>query len=281
MRLGIFAKTFAGTDPDVVLGVVSAAGFSATQYNMACSGLPSMPDSIPDRVAAAVSSSATRHEVEIVALSGTYNMIHPDPAVRACGHQRLEALAAAASAISTRLITLCTGTRDADDQWRAHPENDAPSAWADLVVSIETAVAIADRHDIDLGIEPELANVVNSAAKARRLIDEIRSPRLKIVLDPANLFEKETIERQRDVVSAAIDLLADRIVMGHAKDRSATGAFATVGKGVLDYPHYLARLKAVGFDGSLVTHGLAPSEATEVAAFLGRTLAEAGVEVRR
>jgi sugar phosphate isomerase/epimerase len=279
MRLGIFAKTFDGVEPGIVLAAVSAAGFSAAQYNMACSGLASMPDTIPSGVASAVQSAAKTHCVKIVALSGTYNMIHPDPEVRTRGHQRLEALAAAATALPTRLITLCTGTRDAEDQWRTHPDNNSPSAWGDLLASIEIAVGIADRQDVDLGIEPELANVVNSASKARRLIDEIRSPRLKIILDPANLFERETIDGQRYLVSTAIDLLADRIVMGHAKDRTAAGGFTTAGKGVLDYPHYLARLKAIGFNGSLVTHGLAASEASEVAAFLRQTLGEAGIKV--
>lgn len=140
---------------------------------------------------------------------------------------------------------------------------------------METAIGIADRCDVDLGIEPELANVVNSAQKARRLIDEMRSPRIKIVLDPANLFETTTLDEQRTTVSAAIDLLADRIVMAHAKDRNPDGSFATAGKGVLDYAHYLGRLKAIGFTGSLITHGLAASEAKDVARFLSEKL-EAG-----
>jgi sugar phosphate isomerase/epimerase len=257
------------------LKAVAAAGFSATQYNMACSGLPSMPDAVPESATRAIAAAAVEQGVEIVALSGTYNMIHPDPSVRARGHERLEVLAAAARRLPTRLITLCTGTRDAEDQWRGHPDNETPEAWADLLAAMEIAVGIADRHDVDLGIEPELANVVNSAEKARRLIDEIGSPRLKIVMDPANLFEAETLDRQRDIVSSAIDRLADRIVMGHAKDRTLSGAFTTAGKGVLDYPHYLRRLRAIGFAGPLVTHGLSAGEAPEVAAFLRRTLAEA------
>ena len=131
------------------------------------------------------------------------------------------------------------------------------------------AIAIAERHNVFLGIEPELANVINSAVKARRLIDEMGSDRLVVVLDPANLFEAEPLEIQRRIVSHAIDLLADRIVMGHAKDRLADGHFATAGTGVLDYPHYLKALRAIGFDGDLVTHGLAAAEAPAVARFLG------------
>ncbi len=280
MRLGIFAKTFPGTTPEAVIPAAAAAGYDTVQYNMACSGLPPMPDAVPELVAHAVRSAASQAGISVVALSGTYNMIHPDPAVRRRGHDQLDAVASAARLMGAPLVTLCTGTRDAEDQWRRHPDNDSSDAWRDLRESFDTAVAIADRHDIDLGIEPELANVVSSAARARRLIDEVGSRRLRIVLDPANLFEAESLDTQRRLVSEAIDLLADRIAMGHAKDRTSDGSFTTAGNGVLDYRHYFARLKAAGFDGPLVTHGLSYAEAPAVAAFLRRALADAGMEVR-
>ncbi|WP_448950349.1 sugar phosphate isomerase/epimerase family protein [Labrys neptuniae] len=274
MRLGIFAKSFAGNQPGAVMAATRAASYGVVQYNMACSGLPSMPEAIPEGVAEAVQTAARDHDLEIAAVSATYNMIHPDPALRWHGHDSLEVIAGAAHRMGTRLLTLCTGTRDPDDQWRAHPDNASPQAWRDLITSMETALDIAERHDIDLGIEPELGNVIASAAKARSLIDEMASPRLKIILDPANLFETAALTEQQRLISEAVDLLAERIVMAHAKDRDTAGGFATAGKGVLDYDHYLACLVRVGFDGPLVTHGLAADEAAEVAAFLGRKLAE-------
>ncbi|USJ28379.1 sugar phosphate isomerase/epimerase family protein [Ensifer adhaerens] len=272
MKLGIFAKTFEGTDPRVVLQSVAAAGYAGAQYNMACSGLPSLPDEISDGQAQAVAEAAKACGVEVVAVSGTYNMIHPDRALRAAGHERLEVLARHCARMSTRLITLCTGTRDPIDQWKEHPDNDTAEAWRDLLAAMETAVDIAERYDVYLGIEPELANVVNSAEKARSLIDEVKSSRIKVVLDPANLFEVTSLDEQRRVVSLAVDRLADHIVMAHAKDRNPDGTFATAGRGVLDYAHYLGCLKAIGFNGSLVTHGLSASEAAGVASFLTQHL---------
>lgn len=272
MKLGIFAKTFEGNQPSTVLNAVAAAGYTSAQYNMACSGFSAMPDAIDDAAAGAVNDAAREAGVELAAVSGTYNMIHPDRSVRETGHQRLVVLAGRCHAMSTRLITLCTGTRDPLDQWREHKDNESPEAWRDLVQAMETAIGVADQYDVDLGIEPELANVINSADKARRLIDELQSPRLKIVLDPANLFEKATLDEQRAIVSAAIDLLADRIVMAHAKDRNPDGSFATAGTGVLDYAHYLSRLKAIGFNGSLITHGLAANEAEGACCFLSTQL---------
>lgn len=278
MQFGIFARTFAGSDPATVLAAVRAAGYSRTQYNMICSGMPAMPDEISDETIAELSAAAAQGGVEILAMSATYNMIHPDPAVREAGHARLETLAAATRGV-TGLLTLCTGTRDAGDQWRAHPDNETPEAWRDLLASMERAVSIAERHDLDLGIEPEFANVVSSAQHARRLIDELASPRVKIILDPANLFEVASQGDQRRIVAASIDMLADRIVMAHAKDRTPEGAFTTAGEGVLDYPHFLGCLRAAGFDGPIVTHGLTAAEAPAVAAFLRAALADAGANV--
>ncbi|WP_049731120.1 sugar phosphate isomerase/epimerase family protein [Rhizobium ecuadorense] len=272
MKLGIFAKTFEGTEPSTVLNAVARAGFAAAQYNMACSGLPPMPETITEAQARAVTEAAQSSGVEIVAVSGTYNMIHPDLTLRQAGLRNLATLAARCAGMSTALITLCTGTRDPIDQWKAHADNDTPEAWRDLLEAMGAAIEIAERYNVDLAIEPELANVVNSAEKAHRLIAALNSPRVKIVLDPANLFEVATLDEQRRIVSSAIDLLADRIVMAHAKDRNPDGSFATAGKGVLDYAHYLGRLKAIGFGGSLVTHGLSASEAANVASFLKRAL---------
>jgi sugar phosphate isomerase/epimerase len=273
MQLGIFAKTFPGASPDQVLKAAADAGFASVQYNMACLGLPAMPDEISVDTAKAVAASARRTGVGIAAVSATYNMIHPDVAVREQGLRRLEVIASSCADMGAKLVTLCTGTRDAEDQWRHHPDNDSPEAWRDLLRSMESAIAIADRHDVDLGIEPELANVVSSAAKARRLIDDLKSPRIRIVLDAANLFETEGLGEQRRIVSASIELLADRIAMAHAKDRNPDGSFATAGKGVLDYSHYLGALKDIGFSGPLITHGLAAHEAEGTAHFLKDALA--------
>ncbi|MFK4809890.1 sugar phosphate isomerase/epimerase family protein [Devosia sp. ZW T5_3] len=272
MRLGIFAKTFPGADPITVLAQAKAAGFASVQYNMACSGLPSMPDAITPAQAQAVHHAAEQTGLAIAAVSGTYNMIHPDPAIRAKGLARLEILAASSAAMGTTLITLCTGTRDPHDQWRRHPDNDSPEAWRDLLTEMEKATAIAERYNVRLGIEPELANVVDSAVRARQLLDAIASPSLAIVLDPANLFEHVTLPEQRDIIAHAVDLLADRIVMGHAKDRTVDGAFTTAGTGVLDYLHYIARLRAIGFRGDLIAHGLEADEASAVATFLRQAL---------
>lgn len=273
MQLGIFAKTFAVQGAHDVLIAVREAGYAAAQFNMACLGLPAMPDTIAPDVSKGIADASRETGVAIAAVSATYNMIHPDPAVRSDGMRRLGVMVGSARAMGTGLVTLCTGTRDAQDQWRHHPDNESPEAWRDLLIEMQKAVELAEAHGIDLGIEPELANVVRSAAAARRLIDEMASPRIRIVLDPANLFEVAEPEERQDIIARAVELLGGRIVMAHAKDRDAQGQFVAAGTGVIDFPHFVNRLRRAGFDGTLVTHGLKEEEASSVAEFLKGVIA--------
>jgi sugar phosphate isomerase/epimerase len=201
----------------------------------------------------------------IAALSGTYNMIHPNYAVRRDGLRRLAVVMAAAHDLGVPLVTLCTGTRDPVDQWRHHPDNTDPAAWRDLLAEMEQAIRLAEAHDITLGIEPELANVVASARRARDLLDTMDSRHLAVVLDPANLFERATATERCRAIAQAIDLLGPDIAMAHAKDRAADGSFVAAGKGVIDFPDFVIRLKKIGFAGPLIAHGLPADDAPMVA----------------
>lgn len=276
MKLGVFAKTFEGCTPMGVLRAARDAGYRAVQYNMACSGLGPLPASITEEAADAVAAAAEETGVEIAAVSATYNMTHPDMEKRAQGRRSFEAIAAASRRMGSRLITVCSGSRDPDDQWRYHPHNDTGAAWQEMVAEFRHLVPIAERHDVAIGVEPELANIVNSAARARVLIDMFPSGPIRIVMDPANLFEQEDADRARELIDQSIELVGDDIALAHAKDRHADGSFATAGKGVIDWPHYLAALDRAGFDGTLVTHGLKASEAGEVARFLAGKIDAAG-----
>ena len=151
-RIGIFAKTFPGQTAEGVLTAARDAGYACVQFNLSCCGLHSMPDSLEPETVAAIAAASAKTGVSLAALSGTYNMIHPDPKVRAQGLARLRILLSQARAMGTNLVTLCTGTRDPADQWRAHPENESPEAWADLLTEMEQAAAMAEEFGVDLGI---------------------------------------------------------------------------------------------------------------------------------
>jgi sugar phosphate isomerase/epimerase len=279
MRLGIFCKTFPRPALGAALGAVRAHGLDCVQFNMACVGLPPLPDRIGDEVADAVRRETAARGITVAAVSGTFNMAHPDPARRRDGLARLRVLAAACRRMGTSVITLCTGSRDPEDMWRRHPENDSPGAWRDLLASLREALAAAGELGVTLAFEPEVSNVVDSARKARQLLDELASPRLKVVMDGANLFHAGELARMRDVLDEAFDLLGRDVVLTHAKDLSRDGeaGHEAAGTGVLDYDHYLGLLRRAGYDGPLILHGLREDQVARSVAFLrGKLHAEGG-----
>jgi sugar phosphate isomerase/epimerase len=138
--------------------------------------------------------------------------------------------------------------------------------------TVAAAARIAAGHGLTLGIEPEISNVVSSAAKARQLLDELDCAQLRIIFDGANLFDvsdpARTLDRADEVFSRAADLLGPDIGLAHAKDIRADGGFAAVGEGDLPWPRYLRTLRYAGFTGSLVMHGLAEGQAAAGSALL-------------
>ncbi len=271
MQAGIFAKTFPGTTPLAVLRAAGAAGYGVVQYNMACSGLSALPAEIPPGTAEAVAAATADTGVGVVAVSATYNMIHPDAARREAGREAFAAIVAAAPRMGAGMVTVCTGSRDAEDQWRRHPDNDLPESWDAMVAEFRRILPLAERLGVTVGVEPELANVVSTAERARRLLDLFPGGPIRIVIDAANLFEAGNAD-SRSVVEAAVDLLGPDIALAHAKDRDAAGGFATAGHGVIDWPHYIGTLRRAGYDGALVTHGLRETEAASTARFLRRLI---------
>jgi sugar phosphate isomerase/epimerase len=136
---------------------------------------------------------------------------------------------------------------------------------------------MAETAGITLGIEPEVGNVVDSAQRAHRLVQEMRSPRLGIIMDGANLFKAGSLPRMREILTEAFDLLGNRIVLAHAKDLSGDGHAGqeAAGTGLLDYELYLRLLHQADYTGPLILHSLTEAQVPASIAFLKQKLATA------
>jgi sugar phosphate isomerase/epimerase len=248
---------------------------TAIQFNLGCVGLPTLPDQIDPALINHIREALAARGLTMAALSGTFNMIDPNLKERQANLQRLQVLAAACEGLGTRVITLCTGTRDPDNMWRRHPENDSPEAWRELLESMAAALEIAEKYEVILGVEPEVSNVVDSAWKARQLLEALPSPYLKIIMDGANLFHAGELPRMQAILVEAFELLGEQIILAHAKDllRDGEAGQAAAGTGLLDYDTYLALLHQSGYGGPLILHGLTEDEITGSVAFLRTKLA--------
>ena len=268
MYPAIFTRTYPITNAEDVLSTVAKDGYAGVQFNLLSAGLASLPENLPVGLTEEVGRSARSNGLLIAALSGTYNMAHPDRTVRLASRVGFANVMKAAHRMGASVVTLCTGSRNVSNMWKHHPDNESPAAWHDLRTELDYALQLAHATGVKLAVEPEPGNIIRDAATARRLLDEVASPHLGIVLDAANLLSPENLTHQRAVISRAVELLGDSILLAHAKDINASGQVVGAGDGVIDLPAFVETLRVANYDGALIGHGFAAEKARDVAKFL-------------
>ncbi|MGI6367044.1 MAG: sugar phosphate isomerase/epimerase family protein [Anaerolineae bacterium] len=260
MKLGMLTGELRRATAEELFAAVEGLGFSEVQLEL--EPLLGQPAGGMDSDAALrqVAERARAHGVAVTAVGGTYNMIHPDAELRQRASQHLTRAAIGAVALDCPLVTLCTGTRNTGSMWRWHDDNLLPAAWDDLLRSMEAALEVAERHDLLLGIETEASNVVNTPEKTRRLLDTFATPRLKVIMDVANLFQAGEAHpaNVRSIIDRGMDLLGADIQIAHGKDiLEGDGlAFTHAGNGIIDWAYFAQRLREVGYTGGMLVHGI-------------------------
>ena len=243
-------------------------GFEAVQFafssiaetNFTPNGQIEIPAEIPDAAIRAVSENAQAHGIPVRVINGTFNMAHPDRAVREEGIRRFAILCQAAKTLGAAYISLCSGTRNPDHLWSPHPDNDTDAAWDDMLDTVTRCTALAEQYGIVLAVESEASNIISTPERARRLMDTVGSPNLKMILDCANLFHAGEAhpENVRATLDHAFALYGHDIVLAHGKDISAGDgiAFCGTGRGIVDFAYTAKLLCDYGFAGDMFLHGI-------------------------
>lgn len=252
-------------------------GFDSLQFNMLTVSEKELPDEIPDSIIDEVISAKKTTGQSIEAINGTFNMIDVDIKSRNRGIENFKKIAAVCKPFDCKLITLCTGSRNQDSMWKAHPDNQSADAWKDLLHTTEKLLEIAEQFDVSLGIETEYSNVINTPERAVMYIKEMRSDRMKIVMDCANLFHPGMAkpDKVRDVMQHGFDLLGDYVELAHGKDICAGDGiqFVAAGLGIIDFKFFKKKLDEINYKGSIILHGFkTESQIAQSVAFLKRVI---------
>lgn len=268
--IGIFANTFDAPNFEGILDAVKAHGLATIELNLSVLGVAKLAgtDTLPredlvvDSLTDKVRDACQERGVKVASLAAYFNMIHPDKKQREAGLRQLEPLMKLAKTLDIKPLALCTGTRDQDNMWHPHPANNDPEAHRALRHSLGEALAMAEAYDRVLAFEPEVNLVISSPKEARNLLDDMASPRLKVIFDPANIFPPGGLNHMHRLMTEAVELLGKDIVLAHAKDILQDGQAGDVaaGKGKLDYGHYMNLLRDIGFGGAILLHGLREDE---------------------
>ena len=131
-----------------------------------------------------------------------------------------------------------------------------------------------------MGIEPVALHTLHTPELTRRLIADVNSPNLRVILDTANLVTPESTapEAQMEILERALSCFGERICALHVKDgvfgREGKWENRPLGQGVMDWPRLLPRLRAHNDALCALREGVFPGMAKEECQIMHRWLGE-------
>jgi sugar phosphate isomerase/epimerase len=204
-----------------------------------------------------ITSTLAKHNLKIAGLFGYYNVVDPDTARRQRGEQRMQVLIENWKQFDCPVISTETGTLNAKSEWLESPENASEAGYQSCRAALEKLTKAAKKHGAILSIEPYWRNVIDSIARADRVLRDV--PGLKLVMDPCNYYRKDELSQMDPMLKEMFRLLGKKIVLAHAKDVKAAAEGTDLpasGQGVLNYPLFLRLLAGLNRELFLIIEHL-------------------------
>ena len=166
---------------------------------------------------------------------GVYtNLIHPDPAERKANLAYFEDMMTLGGHMGVQtFITEAGHYHDPDKPAPKVEHHFREDVWKTTVATGKELGKIADRHNATVLVEPFFRSFFASAKRTRVFLEEVGSPRIRALLDPANLLELNDLEEMFNQLGPHIGCL-------HAKDRKLhVDRGVAAGQGDIDYPKFV------------------------------------------
>jgi len=245
IKLAIFTGVYGRLPLDEAVRRIKSDGFVGVVLQPQFKDVRFNTDAPDWDAAKKITDALTASGLKIVGLYGYYNVVDPDEQRRKIGETRMQFLIENWKRLGSPIIGIETGTLNPKSAWLESPENETEKGYLACRAAFEKMVKAAEKTGAVIAIEPYWRNIIGTIDRVERLLGEIVSPSLKLIMDPCNYFRKEDLVRMQPMLEEIFRRVGKQIVLAHAKDVKAADngtELPAAGKGVLDYPLYLRLL---------------------------------------
>lgn len=214
-----------------------------------------------------------RAGLHVAGVDGYVPLLHPDFQTRRRYVRALAALLERAREFGTPVVATETGIfRDQP------PPKDPEAVWKELMGILHELLSAAEAGDTLLAIEPSFSTFMGTVDRVRRMLEDVPSPRLKILWDAAHLMYPEDLADTGKAMERAVAAFGPHIVLAHANDvrLGAHGRTQScrAGTGRLDYRAFLAQLDRLGRELALCIEHVKEDEVAETLKYVRQFLQE-------
>jgi len=232
-----------------LLPLVREKGFTCVHLALSKSmkEIPCTPGALTPGYAGWLKGQFAQNGLDIAVLGNYRNLAHPDAAALKAIQESYYAHIRFASLLGCGMVGTETGAPN--PEYKFCPECRSEKALKTFITNLKPVVRCAEQFGVILAIEPVAKHIVWNPERCRRVLDEIGSPNLQVLLDPVNLLSMENVDRADEVIAEAIELLGPDVAMVHLKDflpEDAGGQLKSVaaGTGGMDYRRIMGFIKA-------------------------------------
>ncbi len=201
------------------LGFARAQGFSCAHVALSKVledfSMRDAPEKLTAEYAARVREDLEGSGLECAVLGCYLNLADPDPERRARTQEIYRAHLRFAAMIGARVV----GT-----ETYANPESAfrdparSEEAFRLFMDSLRPVVRCAEETGAVLAVEPVWQHIISTPERAERMLEELPSDSLRIILDAVNLISPERAGDADEIISDAVKRLGDRVRILHMKD---------------------------------------------------------------
>ncbi|MEZ3445016.1 MAG: sugar phosphate isomerase/epimerase [Lachnospiraceae bacterium] len=157
-----------------------------------------------------------KNELDCAVLGCYLNLANPDAAQLKAIQEKYMANIRFAAHLGAGVVGTETGAPNVEYKFEEACWNE--ESLQIFINNLRPVVKYAEQMGVLMAIEPVVRHIVCNPVRARRVLDEIASPNLRIILDPVNLLESYNYEKQDEIIDEAIDLLGKDVAVLHVKD---------------------------------------------------------------
>ena len=204
---------------------------------------------------------------------GVYtNLIHPDDAELQANLAYFEAMMEIGGHMGVRtFITEAGHFYDPKVPAPRLPLEYQDAAWPRMVATGRKLAELAGKHDAKVLFEPSFLTFFSTAKRTRLFVEEVASPRIRVLLDPANLIELNDLDEMFQQLAPWIECL-------HAKDRKHhTERGVAAGKGDVDYKRFVTLAAKHTPAAPLLLEYVGPKDYLDSLAYLRNAMQAAGI----
>jgi len=214
MEIGIRLHDTAGSNLEEHLRNAREQGFSCVHIAMSkvVPGfkMADAPELLTDALADEVRGLLEKYNQRCVLLGCYLNLCSPDLSA----HERTLMNYRAHLRFGKKIGALMVGTETGAPNigYKSCPECRTEESLRLFIERVKPVVRWAEEEGMMLAIEPVTRHIVCTAERCQRVLAEVHSENLRVILDAVNLLDRENVHQAQEVVTDAIARLCARVI---------------------------------------------------------------------